>query len=132
MLHTTFCCYCSLYLCSSVLVFRLFFFFQAEDGIRDLTVTGVQTCALPISLAADEAHLDLLEPLRVRAAQLRVAIVALRPDREDGDAQVVVGRAGTQELAQVVALRREETGVERTVRRESRARALRAERLRDR
>src|SRR2546430_3939384 len=27
----------------------LFFFFQAEDGIRDLTVTGVQTCALPIS-----------------------------------------------------------------------------------
>src|SRR2546430_2200179 len=29
----------------------LFFFFQAEDGIRDLTVTGVQTCALPISRA---------------------------------------------------------------------------------
>src|SRR2546427_5339746 len=28
----------------------LFFFFQAEDGIRDLTVTGVQTCALPISM----------------------------------------------------------------------------------
>src|SRR2546430_6120987 len=30
---------------------RLSFFFQAEDGIRDLTVTGVQTCALPISWA---------------------------------------------------------------------------------
>src|SRR5688572_32292502 len=30
------------------------FFFQAEDGIRDLTVTGVQTCALPI-WAADRA-----------------------------------------------------------------------------
>src|SRR3989475_1902000 len=30
-------------------VFVVFFFFQAEDGIRDLTVTGVQTCALPIS-----------------------------------------------------------------------------------
>src|SRR6266496_6084183 len=28
----------------------LFFFFQAEDGIRDLYVTGVQTCALPISV----------------------------------------------------------------------------------
>src|SRR2546430_661621 len=27
---------------------RRYFFFQAEDGIRDLTVTGVQTCALPI------------------------------------------------------------------------------------
>ena len=26
-----------------------FFFFQAEDGIRDTSVTGVQTCALPIS-----------------------------------------------------------------------------------
>src|SRR5438874_10160732 len=30
--------------------FTLLFFFQAEDGIRDLYVTGVQTCALPISL----------------------------------------------------------------------------------
>src|SRR5206468_7335554 len=29
-----------------------FFFFQAEDGIRDLIVTGVQTCALPISRRA--------------------------------------------------------------------------------
>src|SRR5215813_15385267 len=29
-----------------------FFFFQAEDGIRDADVTGVQTCALPISLSA--------------------------------------------------------------------------------
>src|SRR3712207_493584 len=35
------CCYC-------------FFFFQAEDGIRDIGVTGVQTCALPISAAADK------------------------------------------------------------------------------
>src|SRR5207248_8982268 len=30
----------------------LLFFFQAEDGIRDRTVTGVQTCALPISPSA--------------------------------------------------------------------------------
>src|SRR5256885_9649551 len=29
-----------------------FFFFQAEDGIRDYKVTGVQTCALPISAAS--------------------------------------------------------------------------------
>src|SRR5256886_2292482 len=33
-----------------VTVSSSFFFFQAEDGIRDLTVTGVQTCALPIKL----------------------------------------------------------------------------------
>src|SRR5207245_11059453 len=31
-----------------VVVVLVFFFFQAEDGIRDATVTGVQTCALPI------------------------------------------------------------------------------------
>src|SRR5206468_5802941 len=31
-----------------ILFFFFFFFFQAEDGIRDLIVTGVQTCALPI------------------------------------------------------------------------------------
>src|SRR5207249_8485446 len=30
--------------------FFFFFFFQAEDGIRDRNVTGVQTCALPISV----------------------------------------------------------------------------------
>src|SRR2546427_4609188 len=36
-----------IHFCDWELVF-FFFFFQAEDGIRDLTVTGVQTCALPI------------------------------------------------------------------------------------
>ena len=29
-------------------LYEMFFFFQAEDGIRDWSVTGVQTCALPI------------------------------------------------------------------------------------
>src|SRR5699024_7678 len=33
---------------STIVVFTCFFFFQAEDGIRDRNVTGVQTCALPI------------------------------------------------------------------------------------
>src|SRR2546425_7425381 len=42
---------------TSCSLFRMFssdlvFFFQAEDGIRDKLVTGVQTCALPISLNA--------------------------------------------------------------------------------
>src|SRR5690349_22457394 len=37
---------------------RLSFFFQAEDGIRDLYVTGVQTCALPIFRAPPLAELD--------------------------------------------------------------------------
>src|SRR2546425_1900414 len=38
-------------------VVRLFFFFQAEDGIRDKLVTGVQTCALPISRIADSGSM---------------------------------------------------------------------------
>ena len=48
----------------------MFFFFQAEDGIRDYDVTGVQTCALPIlppfiALNEPEAslHPDLMKPL---------------------------------------------------------------------
>src|SRR2546430_17062139 len=46
--------YCTLVVMhSSASVCIFFFFFQAEDGIRDLTVTGVQTCALPISRGED-------------------------------------------------------------------------------
>src|SRR5438093_9857922 len=37
-----------------LLFFYFFFFFQAEDGIRDWSVTGVHTCALPISIARAE------------------------------------------------------------------------------
>src|SRR2546430_6604693 len=39
-----------------VLLIFFFFFFQAEDGIRDLTVTGVQTCALPIYPSDEPPH----------------------------------------------------------------------------
>src|SRR5207244_7729895 len=38
------------------LYFFFFFFFQAEDGIRDDLVTGVQTCALPISFPPHRSH----------------------------------------------------------------------------
>src|SRR5229473_4642321 len=43
---------------------NFFFFFQAEDGIRDKLVTGVQTCALPIlnGLAEYYRHRDQLGP----------------------------------------------------------------------
>src|SRR5688572_9329066 len=45
-----------------------FFFFQAEDGIRDLTVTGVQTCALPIYVAVQNvARLLMIVAVRRRA-----------------------------------------------------------------
>src|SRR5437764_4784382 len=39
---------CVLFLLFIFFFFCFFFFFQAEDGIRDTSVTGVQTCALPI------------------------------------------------------------------------------------
>src|SRR5256885_5338272 len=41
------CCSCRVRYCGDFIVYS-FFFFQAEDGIRDYKVTGVQTCALPI------------------------------------------------------------------------------------
>src|SRR5690554_7351384 len=37
-----------------------YFFFQAEDGIRDADVTGVQTCALPICEVANELGYEVL------------------------------------------------------------------------
>src|SRR5947209_10949910 len=40
-------------------VYFFFFFFQAEDGIRDIGVTGVQTCALPILISGALAYLFL-------------------------------------------------------------------------
>src|SRR2546422_11515339 len=39
-----------------------FFFFQAEDGIRDVAVTGVQTCALPISISPNDRIQYRLHP----------------------------------------------------------------------
>src|SRR5256884_2032533 len=50
----------------------LFFFFQAEDGIRDVAVTGVQTCALPISdsPAADSPSTPVSEALPYSSEEL--------------------------------------------------------------
>src|SRR2546430_7566632 len=54
------------------LMLCLFFFFQAEDGIRDLTVTGVQTCALPIWFedAAEMRRAEAAEAAAKAMAQL--------------------------------------------------------------
>src|SRR5256886_8186171 len=53
-----------------------FFFFQAEDGIRDLTVTGVQTCALPI---CDGVPVAVADRCRARGRPRPVAGVDGRP-----------------------------------------------------
>src|SRR2546427_1056430 len=53
------------------------FFFQAEDGIRDLTVTGVQTCALPISQVYRQAlrvrGVNVSRPVQVQAVCIGIA-----------------------------------------------------------
>src|SRR5258708_16812085 len=56
-------------LCSTGVLF--FFFFQAEDGIRDDLVTGVQTCALPISLYHLVFEEDRRQAVRQAADRLR-------------------------------------------------------------
>src|SRR6516162_10893446 len=57
----------------------IFFFFQAEDGIRDYKVTGVQTCALPISFAEQHAVADH----DVDGDQLAGLVTAAGPDGND-------------------------------------------------
>src|SRR5437868_7860173 len=49
----------------------IFFFFQAEDGIRDRNVTGVQTCALPISLGMAQVDVEVLVDLVLGVVQNR-------------------------------------------------------------
>src|SRR2546430_3482901 len=58
-----------------------FFFFQAEDGIRDLTVTGVQTCALPIFIPGSEIMAIMalatgIEDLEQRLARIIVGLTS--------------------------------------------------------
>src|SRR5215217_9319778 len=48
----------------------LFFFFQAEDGIRDIGVTGVQTCALPISPPGGCGRSTIAATMRLVVASL--------------------------------------------------------------
>src|SRR5260370_40632080 len=57
------------------------FFFQAEDGIRDSSVTGVQTCALPISESEDEA--SALQTARAKSVLRKGTEVHYPPDRFD-------------------------------------------------
>src|SRR5437879_11876140 len=79
-----------------------FFFFQAEDGIRDTSVTGVQTCAIPIFNAAvvaamDEVGIDisreLPKPLTDDAVRAADAVVKIgrASCRERGESPVVTG-----------------------------------------
>src|SRR5260221_8442355 len=70
----------------------VFFFFQAEDGIRDHCVTGVQTCALPISSDASTSA----------TLALSVAAVASPPSLTVHDAEGVAGSAIALSIASAV------------------------------
>src|SRR5256885_3080500 len=62
-------------------IFNFFFFFQAEDGIRDYKVTGVQTCALPISLRHLQSRSRVSFGTRVARPSLRPSVVVDRGGR---------------------------------------------------
>src|SRR5699024_11451250 len=75
LLAVFFCDSCRNLLC------LFFFFFQAEDGIRDRNVTGVQTCALPICGRSD-------------AGKLRMCVVDLLPGEGHAAAEEFRGGCG--------------------------------------
>src|SRR2546430_13712417 len=70
----------------------LLFFFQAEDGIRDLTVTGVQTCALPI-----------FAELADQGAAAMLGLVAVDDDAESLDGVAVDEDVHLDEVVGLVA-----------------------------
>src|SRR5256884_2735412 len=76
-----------------------YFFFQAEDGIRDVAVTGVQTCALPISPETSDKLHSLKKvgrsrdefPLPSRAGrEFRLFLVCRRPAHARGNGRPIV------------------------------------------
>src|SRR2546430_8791319 len=67
----------------------LFFFFQAEDGIRDLTVTGVQTCALPILSEGGFAIRSIGDRLPEGVLSVSFQLPSLEGDKVRGRAVVV-------------------------------------------
>src|SRR5688572_32345052 len=68
-----------------------FFFFQAEDGIRDLTVTGVQTCALPIYRVGPVRFID-------RKSDGTAAVFNVRIEGHVAPDRLIVFAHGLEEL----------------------------------
>src|SRR5438874_13374086 len=86
-----------------------FFFFQAEDGIRDLYVTGVQTCALPISASPFGRQLtgvnlerllalgrSLVEERPLTSAELRPLLRKRWPKRDEESLRSEERRVGKE------------------------------------
>src|SRR3989337_707779 len=77
--------------------FVFFFFFQAEDGIRDATVTGVQTCALPIWTGFRSVNVALRHELELYAC-LRPCKTYPGVRTRYQDVDIVIVRENTEDL----------------------------------
>src|SRR3954449_12862283 len=97
----------------------VFFFFQAEDGIRDESVTGVQTCALPICRTGlVQLRVERLRQLHGWTSSTKPATALLLPARRPGlrSAQMrsrrvsseVIGQAPSDQLAMIVQVMADE------------------------
>src|SRR5437867_8191823 len=100
------------------LLSMFFFFFQAEDGIRDRTVTGVQTCALPISTwwirqAITRAIADQARTIRIPVHMIETINKLIRTSRH------LVQKLGREPSPEEIAEKRSE---ERRVGKEGRSR----------
>src|SRR5689334_24687853 len=88
-----------MFLCVLCRDFFFFFFFQAEDGIRDGTVTGVQTCALPIYY--DGRYRGPMLARRALAGSLNIPAVALAAEVGVSPLLRFLSRAGRSEERRV-------------------------------
>src|SRR5690625_7897604 len=89
-------------------VLVLCFFFQAEDGIRDGHVTGVQTCALPISPEQLEVQRSTSGQVPAAAAdqgrtEARTRVLVLETDTDDGVRASLVVHGGESIIQQSAA-----------------------------
>src|SRR5437763_9834565 len=104
----------SFYFLLSFDIFCFFFFFQAEDGIRDTSVTGVQTCALPIS--------GMLSPFRGRNPSTSARIESMPVSRPSKYGEFAERASTTGSHGRIVSMTRSE---ERRVGKEWRSRRWR-------
>src|SRR5207245_4304678 len=86
--------------CAHLLILFFSFFFQAEDGIRDATVTGVQTCALPIYVDFNSrVHkgdiVALIDPALFQGALLQASA-----DLDNAKANLVAAKANLEKRSE--------------------------------
>src|SRR6266516_6737093 len=98
-----------------VVIYWYFFFFQADDGIRDRTVTGVQTCALPIWMRLAQragegdgwltARIGELGPDQVGARPRQIASSRLPPTAPNASVRATMTKSGSWRLRTSTAAR---------------------------